>query len=228
MQRIVFALALCLSLAACGGSKKSSNNQGNAAPGAAGQVQVELTPMQELQGLSINLQAGVDALMSPINETQLLIDHITQMPARLGIDARSLMAMCSTTLNSGQIAFDASISPDAAIQAEIHGVLERLSFIVAGLQAIPQNVQALGQAAVEATAKVPLLATQVSTSANVTLANPFAKPEAKAQAQADMNAVNQVQAEVQMKISEVQSTIMGIPAMATEALAKFARAFTMG
>jgi hypothetical protein len=231
MQRFIVTVVVVLAcglLVACGGSKKKSQGQANAAGGAQGQVQVDLTPMQELQALSTNLQAGVDALMSPINETQLLIDHITAMPARLGIDARSLMGMCSATLQSGQVAFDASISPDAAIQAEVQGVVARLAFIVAGLKAIPENVKALGQQAVEATAKVPVLATQVTTSANVTLANPFAKGPEKAQAQADINAVTQVQGEVQAKISEVQNTIMGIPAMATSALAKFAAAFAVG
>jgi len=224
MHRYVIAIGICTVLVACGGDKKQTQNQANAAGGA----QVELTPMQELQGLSTNLQAGVDALMAPINETQLLIDHIAAMPGRLGIDARSLMGMCSATLQSGQVAFDANISPDAAVQAEVHGVVSRLAHIVAGLKAIPENVKVLGQQAVEATAKAPVLAPQVTASANVTIANPFAKPEVKAQAQADMNAVNQVQAEVSAKISEVQNTIMGIPTMAADALAKFAAAFAVG
>lgn len=226
MYRIMISIAICASLVGCGGDKKSSQTQTQA--DAAGGAQVEMSAMDKLNGLSAELQAGVDALMAPINETQQLIDHITAMPARLGIDAKSLMGMCSGTLQSGQVSFSADISADAAVQAEVHGVLERLNYIVAGLKAIPENVKALGQSAVSATAKVPVLATQVTTSANVTLANPFAKPEVKAQAQADMNAVNQVQAEVSAKVSEVQATIMGIPTMAIDALAKFAAAFTVG
>ena len=228
MYRIMIPIAICALLAGCGGSKKSSQTQTQANVAGGAQVQAELSAMDELKGLSANLQAGVDALMAPINETQQLIDHITAMPARLGIDVKSLMGMCSATLQSGQVSFSADFSADAAVQAEVHGVLERLNYIVAGLKAIPSNVKALGQSAIAATAKAPVLATQVSTSANVTLANPFAKPEAKAQAQAEMNAVNQVQAEVSAKISEVQSTIMGIPTMAIDALAKFAAAFTVG
>jgi len=210
----------CVLLASCGGSGKQTRNQA----GATG----ELTPMQQLQAVSGDLQAGVDELMAPINETQQIIDHVTAMPGRLGIDARSLMGMCQSTFQSRQLAFDANISAAADVQAEVMGVLVRLNHVVAGLKAIPANVGALGAQAVEATAKVPLLATKVATSANVTLTNPFSSPEEKAQAQADVQAVSQVKAEVMAKISEIQAKVTGIPAMATDALAKLAAAFAVG
>ena len=138
------------------------------------------------------------------------------------------LAASRSTFQSGQLEFDANISAAADVQAEVLGVLARLTHIVADLKATPQKVTAIGTQAVEATAKVPVLAAKVATSANVTLASPFAKPEAKAQAQADMKAVNQVKAEVMTKISEIQSKVTGIPAMATEALAKLGAAFAAG
>ena len=221
MYRTVLWLAIvaCVLPAGCGGGQKKTRTDG---------AEVELTAMQQLQAVSTDLQAGVDRLMAPINETQRIIDHITAMPGRLGIDAGSLMGMCKSSFQSGQLDFDANISAAAEVQAEVMGVLARLNHIVAELKATPQKVTALGQQAVEATAKVPLLATQVATSANVTLANPFSSAEDKAQAQADMNAVNQVKGEVMTKISEIQAKVTGIPAMATEALAKLGAAFAVG
>jgi len=220
MYRIVLSIAIaaCMLPAGCGGSQKKTQTGAGA----------ELTAMQELQAVSTDLQTGVDNLMAPINETQRIIDHITAMPGRLGIDAKSLMGMCKSSFQSGQLDFDANISAAAEVQAEVMGVLARLTHIVAELKATPQKVTALGQQAVEATAKVPVLATKIATTANVTLSNPFAAAEAKAQAQADMNAVNQVKGEVMAKISEIQTKVTGIPAMATEALAKLGAAFAAG
>ena len=66
MYRIMISIAICASLAGCGGDKKSSQTQTQA--DAAGGAQVELSAMDQLNGLSAQLQAGVDALMAPINE----------------------------------------------------------------------------------------------------------------------------------------------------------------
>ena len=88
MYRIIISIAICASLVGCGGDKKSTQTQTQA--DAAGGAQVELSAMDKLNGLSAELQTGVDALMAPINETQQLIDHITAMPARLGIDAKTV------------------------------------------------------------------------------------------------------------------------------------------
>jgi hypothetical protein len=213
---------LVCAVAACGGSK------GKGDANASGEAEVQLSGIQKLEKLSANLQAGVDQLMQPITDTQWVIDEITSLPARLNLDAGSLLGMAKATMDSGTISISADLNLAAEAQAEVQALLEKIQAIVAGLKATPERVQALTVQAGAAIAQVPVLATGISTAAQAKLANPLASAESKAQAQADLSAVVNVQASVEAQIQDVQNKIVGIPAMATEALAKLAASFAGG
>jgi len=224
-RRLVMSLAILLSLgiAACGGDKKETSTAADAS------AQVDVDPIDELKGLSTSLQASVDTLMSPINEVDGLINDITSLPAKLNLDAKSLMSMFSAQISSdGQIEVSADITTDDAVRAELQGMLARLKAIVDGLKAIPANTKLVGAEAAAAVVRVPALATKVTTTANAKIANPFGKAQDKAKAQADLQAVAGIQADVQAQIQDIQQKVTEIPAMATSALAKLAAAFAGG
>jgi len=218
---MAFAILMAAAAIGCGGDKKQApQTSGDAA------AEAKADPMVELQGLSASLQGSVDALMQPITDTDALINEITALPQTLNLDAASVMSMFSAQLSSdGQIEVSADITTDEAVKAEIQALLARLKAIVDGLKAIPQNVQAVGVAAGAALVKVPALGAAVTASANVKLANPFGKAEDKAKAQADLQAVAGIQAGIQAQIQDIQAKVMGIPELATGALAKMAAAF---
>jgi hypothetical protein len=220
-RTFVLAIACCLVVPACGGGNGGSGE-------TSADAEADLSAMDQLNGLSVELQAGLDTLMQPINDTQSVIDDITSMPARLNIDAASLMSMASATMESGTVSIAADFNAEAAVRAEVEAVLTKLQGIVAGLKATPERVQQMSMTLAQATAKLPVLATQVTTSAQAKLANPLGSAESKAQAQADLNAVAGVQANIQAQISDVQAKVTGIPVMATEALAKLAASFAGG
>jgi hypothetical protein len=214
------SVLLFIALAACGGSKAEGDT--------AGEAKVELSGIQKLEKLSADLQAGVDQLMQPITDTQWVVDQVTSLPARLNLDAKSLLGMAKATMDSGSISISADLNLAAEAQAEVQALLERIQAIVAGLQATPERVKILTAQAGAAIAQVPVLAMGITTSAQAKLANPLASAESKAQAQADLSAVVNVQAGVEAQIQDVQNKIMGIPALATEALAKLAASFAGG
>lgn len=226
MKRFACAVSVILlsaGIAACGGDKKETSTSADAA------AEVDLDPIDELQGLSTSLQASVDALMSPINEVDGLINDITSLPTKLNLDAKSLMSMFSAQMSSdGQIEVSAEITTDEAVKAELQGMLARLKAIVDGLKAIPVNTKAVGAQAAAAVVRVPALATKVTTTATAKVNNPFGKAEDKAKAQADLQAVAGIQANVQAQIQDIQKKVTEIPAMATSALAKLAAAFAGG
>ena len=218
----VAALSMAILVAACGGGKGGAGASGQA------QAKADLSAMDQLKGLSADLQGRLDALMAPINEVDYMVSYLADMPARLGVDARSLLASARSTMDTGQISLSADLTSDAAVRAEIENVLARLRWIVGGLLAIPDNAKALATKAGQALVELPVLATRVTAEANVKIANPFAKPEAKAQAQADIQSLAQVQASVQKQIQDVQAKIMGLPALGTKALAKLTASFARG
>jgi hypothetical protein len=210
---LVFAVAV----AACGGGKGEAKTSANA--------QVDVPAMDQLKGISVDLQANLAALMAPINEVDALIEQVTSMPQRLGVNAKALLGMAKATVDGGQVAISADFSADAAVRAEVEGVIMRLKAIVDGIKAIPQNAQALTVKAGSAMVAVPALGAKVTAESTMKVNNPFGKPEEKMRAQADLQSLAQVQADVQGTIQQVQQQVMGLPAMATGALAKLAAAF---
>jgi len=215
--RGIVVLVFAIVAAACGGGKGEAKSSADA--------EVKVPAMDQLKGLSVDLQGQLDALMAPINEVDALVEQITSMPQRVGVDAKSLLGMAKATTENGQIAISADFSADAAVRAEVEGVLAKLKGIVDGLKAIPQNTQALVAKAAEALVKVPALGIAVQSEATVKASNPFGKPEEKAQAQADLQSLAQVQADVQGTIQSVQQKVMELPALATSALAKLTASF---
>ncbi len=218
----VLAVSLVVLTAACGGSKGGAGASGQA------QAKADLSAMDQLKGLSADLQGQLDALMAPINEVDYMVSYLADMPARLGLDARSLLASAKATAETGQLSLSVDLTSDAAVRAEVQNVFMRLQWIVDGLRAMPANAKALATKAGQAIVEVPVLATRVTAEANVKVANPFAKPEVKAQAAADIQSLALVQADVQKSIQQVQQQIMGLPALATKALAKLTASFAGG
>jgi hypothetical protein len=222
-SKVLFVIVLASAAAACGGSKGEAKTAGEAK--AAGQAKVNLSTMDQLKGLSTDLQAQLDTLMAPVNEVDALVNQITSMPSRLGVDSKALLATAKATVENGKVAVSADISSDAAVRAEVEQVLGKLKKTVDGLKAIPTNAKNLVAKAAQALVAVPVLGAKVTFEANVKLSNPFGAPLAKEQAQADIQSVAQVQAEVQGKIQQVQQKVVGLPTLATSALAKLAASF---
>lgn len=211
-------------LMACGGGAGSGEDPKT----PASKESAQLTPMQELAAIRKDLEADVTGLTKPIDDVQSIIDDLGSLPKKHGLKAASVMGLAKATFDSGnvEITLDGDVSAEA--KAEIEGVLKKLSATVTALKTTPDRVAALTTKVASLTAKVPVLATKVTSSATVTVSNPFASADAKAKAKADIDGVKQVQADTMKSISDAQGKIAGVPALATGALAKLAGSFAAG
>lgn len=218
---LVCAAIVLTSLAGCGGGSQEPNT-----PNA--KASVELTPMEELKAIPKDLDAEVASLTKPVDDVQAIIDDLTNLPKKHGLTAAELMGMAKATFDNGKVEVKLNADVSAEAKAEVEATLNKLNATVTALKATPDKVAALTTKAVAATAKVPVLATKISTSASVTVSNPFGSAEGKAKAQAELDSVKQVQADVTKSIEDVQGKITGIPAMATGALAKLTASFAAG
>lgn len=210
-------------LAGCGGGGNAEEPKT-----AAAKQSLSLTPMQELKQIPKDLDAEVSAMTKPIDDVQTVIDEIGALPKKHELDAKEVMAMAKGTFEHGkvEVTFKGDVSAEA--KADVEASLKKLEATVAALKQTPDKVAALTAKLPQLTAKVPVLATKVTSSATVTASNPFGSADAKAKAQAEIDGVKQVQADVSKSISDTQSKIAGIPAMATSALAKLSGSFAAG
>src|SRR5512140_1829190 len=222
MRSIVVAMALGLSVVgiACGGSNKEA--------ASAESTKADLTPMDELKGIQSDLDADVKSLTKPIEDTQAVIDKLTSMPKRLGLSAGAVMGMAKGTMDNGKVEVKVDGNVTAEAKAELEATLKELNDIVVALKATPDKVAAMTKKLATVTAKVPLLATKISTSATATMSNPFGSADGKAKAKADLDNLEKVKADVNASVSEAQKKITGIPALATGALGKLTAAITTG
>ncbi len=214
MRRVLVSLVLGVSIlsVACGGSGSDSKTGASA--------KADLTPLQELQSIPTDLNADVADLTKPIDDSQAVMDQISALPKKYNITAGDMAAMCKATMNDGTVDVKVNGDVSADAKAEITAALTKLKEVVSGLKATPDKVVALGKKAVVDTAKVPVLATRVTTEASINASSPFGSADSKAKAKADLDSVKQVQADVSKSISDVQAKITGIPAQATGVLGK--------
>lgn len=216
VKKALLILAIAMLAVAC-------NKGGTEATAGA-----DMTPMDELKSVATNLDTKVQEIMQPINEADMVVAEINEMPAKLNIDSAKLKSMAQLTVDGTQVEVSVDLTADANVKAEVEAVFAKLKGIVDGLKATQDKVNALSQTMVETVAQLPVLATKVTTSAQAKLANPLASAEAKLEAQAELDGVVQVQADVQAKIDEIKGMSTELPAKATEALGKISASLAGG
>ena len=218
----VFSIVLgsALVVGGCGGGQKDASS--------AASAKADQTPMEELKSIPKELDTDVASLTKPIDDVQQITDDVTSMPKRLGITGDEMASMAKATIAKGTAEVKVGLNVDAKAKAEIEATLKRLQGVVTALKATPDKVTALTRKIVTVSAKVPVLATRITTEATAKAANPFASADVKASAKADMDSVKTVQADVNKSVDDAKAKVSSIPVMATGALGKLTAAFAGG
>ncbi|CAN5894632.1 hypothetical protein BH11MYX4_BH11MYX4_13690 [soil metagenome] len=210
-------------LVACGGGGAAS---GEDPKSPSAKASIELTPMDELKAIPVDLNAEAAALTKPVDDIQAAIDEIGALPKKHGLAAAEIMGMAKGTFESGKVELKRNADVGTEAKADVEASLKKLAGAVTALKQTPDRVAALTTKIAAATAKVPVLASKVTATATAASANPFGSADAKAKGTADLANVKQVQADAMKSINEVQAKIAGVPAIATKALAKASASFT--
>ena len=211
-------VGLSSTLVACGGGAAGTAKVNSGA--------VELTAMEELQAIPKDLDKDIAELTKPIEEAQAVADEIGNLPKKHHISAGDMAAMSKATFDNGKVEVKVNGDVSAEAKAEVEATLKKLAHVVAELKATPGKVTALTEKLVKATAKVPVLATEVTSKATLAASNPFGSAEGKAKASLELSSVSKVQADVSKSIGDAQSKITSIPGLATGALTKLGASFS--
>jgi len=222
--RFVILSSLCLALAlpaaGCGNKDKSTNNPEEAGDEQSGD------PMAELQAIPDEIQAEIDLVLQPITDVDVVIDQVTSIPTRYGIDAGSLSALAKASMDNGEVSIELDIEGDA--RAEIETMLGTINGIVVGLKETPQRAKDASVKIVALGTKAAGLTTKLTAKLQAKLSNPLLKADAKANIQADLDAVMKLDGDIKAIVADAKSTVTGLPAKGTEALAKLTAAFAGG
>jgi hypothetical protein len=222
-MRLTLLLTLCaaVTLPATGCNKK---DKGTTNPDEAAESDVD--PLAELQSIPTQIQAEVDLVLQPITDVDVVIDKIANMPSELGVDAAALRGLASASFKDGKAEVDLDVEADA--KAEIEAVLLTIQGIGVGLKETPARAKTAAGNIVSLGAKATGLVTKLTAQYQAKLANPFTKAEEKAKIQGELDLVVAADAEIKATVGEAKATVMGLPKIGAEALAKITKAFVGG
>ncbi len=222
MKRLLTLAVLgTIALAPLGCSKK---DQGTDSPDEAAQQDAD--PMAELQGIPEQIQAELDLVLQPINDVDVVVDQLTSIPSRYGMNAADLAAMASAGFDGGTVQFNAEIDGDA--KAEVEAMLATIQGISVGLKETPARAKTAAANLAELGVKATGIVTKMTTSINAKLANPLLKAEKKAELQGELDLVTKFDADIKASIGDAKATVMGVPKLGAEALSKLTAALAGG
>jgi hypothetical protein len=219
-------LSVFIALAVLAAAPMACNKKDKASKNPDETAETEGDPLEELKSIPTQIQAEVDGVLKPITDVDVVVEAFTSMPSRLGIDANGLRGMAKASFDGGQVSIDASMSAEA--KAEVEALLATVKGIGSGLKETPERAAVATKNIVALGAKAVALAAKVTPKLQAKLSSPFTKADEKVKVQADLAAVATIKADIQGTVSEAKSTVMGIPAKGTEALAKLTAAFAGG
>lgn len=222
MKRIPALLVICAVVALPMGCSKK--DKGSANPDDASDADSD--PLAELQSIPDQIQAEVDLVLQPITDVDVVIDQVTTMPSRLGVDAGGLQALAKASLADGQVSIDLDVEADA--KAEIETLIETIQGIAVGLKETPERATVAAKNIVELGGKAAALTAALTAKYQAKLANPLLKAEAKAEMQAELDLVVKLDADIKTLVNDAKSTVTALPAKGTEAMAKLTAAFAGG
>lgn len=222
MKRLLtFAVLGTLALAPVGCGKK---DKGTDSPDGAAQEDAD--PMVELQTIPEKIQAELDLVLQPITDIDVVVDQLTSIPTRYGMNAADLTAMASASFDGGTVEFKAEVDGEA--KAEIETMIATIQGIAVGLKETPARAKTAAGNLAELGIKATGIVTKMTTSINAKLANPLLKAEKKAELQGELDLVIKFDADIKASIGDAKATVMGVPKLGTEALGKLTAALAGG
>lgn len=204
----------------------SKKDKGTENPDEASESDVD--PMTELESIPGQIQAELDLVLQPLTDVDVVIDQLTSIPSRHGLNAAELTAMAGAKFdgNSASVELNGDVSAEA--KAEIDAMLTTIQGIAVGLKETPARAKDATANLVALGARATAISTKITTSLTAQLSNPLLKAEKKAEIQGQLDIVATLDADIKASIGGAKETVMSVPQKGTEALAKLTAALAGG
>ena len=176
---------------------------------------------EELSGLSAALQTQLDETAAPINETDSIVQQLTELPKTLNLSSDDYKDFLIHSLR-GEPKLPEGASEDA--KKQLNAFSKTLAAYKTKLFATPDKSAALVKGVAGALVKVPVLVSKIEASAQVTQANPLATKKEKKRAKQRSKNAKALGAQTTGKVTAIQKEAQGLPSKAQGAISKFTAA----
>lgn len=208
MRRIVTLVAIVSLSLGCAKQPRETNHPQSA----------DVDPMAELSAIPAAIDAEVQLVLAPIHEVDRVLDQVSTMPQRLGIEPKGLRALALASLSEGKVAVNLDLPADA--RAEVETVLASIHTIAIGLRDTPERIALSTKKIVGHGAKAVAITGKLTARFQAKLALPFVSADETARVQEQLAAIAKIESDVRGQVAAAKSTVVDLPARTTAALAK--------
>lgn len=219
MTRLCAMMSLCtlLMLPTLSGCSRRGNESNS--PNAAAS---DIGPFEELKTIPAAIGDELDVVQRPIYAVDIVIDQLTAIQSKYNIDAATLGSITRTQLSGSQ---SAGIEVSAEAKAQIETTLANVKGIVSGLERTPENATAAGVNIVQHGVHAMALVAKLQAEYEAKLASPLTAGDQRQRLQGELDIVLKLDAHIKTLVADARSTVKGLPAKGTQALAKITAAF---
>jgi hypothetical protein len=179
-------------------------------------------PLEELTRIPAVVEAEVQLVLAPIHDVDRVIEQLSTMPDRLGIDAGGLRALAIASLRDGNVAVGLELPAEA--RAEVEQLLVSIRDIGENVRRTPERVAGSSATIVAQGAKAVSLVGKLNARYQAKLASPFTPEPEKQRIRGQLAAIATTHDEIKSAVGEAKSTVVELPARAKAALAKLTSA----
>ncbi|MBC8069289.1 MAG: hypothetical protein IAG13_13215 [Deltaproteobacteria bacterium] len=183
-------------------------------------------PLTELTRIPDVVEAEVKLVLGPIHDVDRVLEQLSTMPDRLGIDAKGLRALAAASLQGGKVTVDLDLSAEA--RAEVETLLGTVREIGEGLRETPARVAGSSATIAAQAAKAASLVGKLNASYQAKLMSPFTAAQEKERIRGQIDQVAHIHVEIKAVVGEAKSTVVELPARTKAALAKLTNALMTG
>lgn len=209
MRKFFLMVALCLSLAACGGSSTKSSKGDNR------------SNYEKLESVATDLNKAVDTVMNPLDNFDATIATMEAIPSKYNISQDDYKALVLGSIRGEFV-------PPADASDEVKGELKQFSTdfgaFYTSIMNAPANTEALIKTVGQSIIDIPVLTTKASAEIAKDLANPLASKSDKAKAQAKKDGLQKLSDDMLHEATAVKDKLADAPAKAAAAPGKLTAA----
>jgi hypothetical protein len=212
--------------AAAGGDAGAAAAPGGAVGGtfeeqaaAAATLDAKAEPLDQLTSIPEKIQAQIDLVLQPINDADIVINEITSLPQRYGLNASELKGMAKASLDGGTVSVGGHIVGQA--RADVEAVVGKVKDIGVGLKETPKRAQIAVKNVIALGAQAIKLSAGIQAKAKVA----FGKKGEDAKIAAAT--ATEILSQIKGQVDQAKATVMGLPARATQVVGKLAASFSL-